>query len=108
MITQDMIDEIQQLKERRYNQKAVAEKLNISKSTVARYWDRKGELSGNKSATEKHDFYQVLFDLFYFSECESCGTVYPQPKFMPYWQCPGCKKQNSWPKCWYPKEEPDS
>ena len=97
MITQDEIDEIQNLKARRYSQSRVAEKLAISISTVARYWDQGKKLKGGGLSPKKFD----LDDLFYIYKCGNCGLVYPNPKFLYSWTCPGCKKEVHWKSCWY-------
>ena len=97
MITQDVIGKIQKLKARRYSQGKVAEKLEISRSTVARYWKGEKKLSGGKAASKKLG----LDDLFVVEKCPHCGLSYPKPKFIAAWYCPGCKKPTVWPKCWY-------
>ncbi len=97
MITRDTIDEIQRLKERRYTQDRVAKELKISRSTVARYWSGGKELSRGKTAPRKWGFE----DVFVIRECPDCGLIYPCPKFMPVWFCPGCKRQNRWENCCY-------
>jgi hypothetical protein len=97
MITQDQIDEIQHLKARRYSQSRVAEKLAISVSTVARYWDQRKKLKNGRLTPKKFD----LDDLFLIGKCGSCGLVYPKPKFLYSWTCPGCNVVVKWKSCWY-------
>ncbi len=99
MITLDTINEIKRLKERRYSQAKVAKQLNISKSTVARYWGEK------KDSVAKAGLKRVGFeDVFRIGKCDSCGLTYPKPKFMPAWQCPNCNKPDAWSGCWYPQK----
>lgn len=86
MITQDDIKKIQDLRARGYSQSKIAQKLNISRATVARHW-------GNKKL--------VLDDLFLVSACPKCGAVYPKPKFMPKWECAFCKEKFEWKKHWF-------
>jgi transcriptional regulator with XRE-family HTH domain len=90
MITKDDITRIQNLKAKDYSQTKVAQELNISRSTVARYW------GGRKLS---------LNDLYLVSPCSACGTVYPKPKFLANWKCPYCKKDFYWPNPWF---TPDS
>lgn len=97
MITQDEIDKIQNLRARRYSQSRVAEKLGISISTVARYWDQGQKLTAGKLTPKKFG----LDDLFYMGKCGNCGLVYPNPKFLYSWNCPGCNKEMRWKSCWY-------
>jgi transcriptional regulator with XRE-family HTH domain len=97
MITQDEIDKIQNLKARRYSQSRVAEKLDISISTVARYWDQGEKLKGGSLSPKKFD----LDNLFRMAKCVNCGLVYPNPKFLRSWTCPGCNMVMEWKSCWY-------
>lgn len=97
MITQDEIDKIQELKARRYSQSRVAEKLNISISTVSRHWHQGKKLKGSRLTTKKFGF----DDLFHIGKCVNCGLVYPNPKFLRSWNCPGCNKVVYWETCWY-------
>jgi hypothetical protein len=97
MITQDQIDKIQKLKAKRYSQSKVAKELHLSRSTVARYWEVEKKTVGGKSTSKKFG----LDDLFFVSKCGSCGLIYPKPKFLPSWNCPGCKKVVHWKVCWY-------
>ncbi len=101
MITRDVIEKIQKLKERRYSQTKVAQELGISKSTVARYWHGEKQSTGSKAVPKRLG----IDDVFVFTKCIHCGLAYPSPKFMPAWLCPGCKKQNSWKACWYPYDQ---
>jgi hypothetical protein len=97
MITQDDIDRIQEMRARRYSQPRVARELKISVSTVARYWKPGKELRGSGPTPKKYGF----GDLFSVGKCPSCGLVYPNPKFLYSWNCPGCKKSVHWPSCQY-------
>ncbi len=100
MITQDQIDQIQKLKSKRYSQAKVAQKLSISRSTVARYWPSKKESITSRLTSKKFG----LDDLFRVEKCKGCGLIYPKPKFLPLWKCPGCKKDSGWNICWYEKD----
>jgi hypothetical protein len=71
--------------------------LGISRSTVARYWDGEKKTVGGKPTSKKFG----LDDLFLVGKCNTCGLIYPMPKFLPFWNCPGCKKHLQWKKCWY-------
>ena len=102
MISDDQVEEIQRLKARRFSQHRIARDLKISRSTVARHWDGRNKPPTDKPAPRKLDF----DDLFLLAECSNCHIVYPNPKFMPAWSCPGCRKQNSWQqRCWYTKRQ---
>ena len=86
MITKDDISKIQELKARGYSQARVAQKLSISRATVQRYWGAK----------------RFTFDaLFLMGACPGCRTIYPQPKFLPEWKCPFCKKDFQWVNPWF-------
>ena len=89
MITKDDIKKIQELRARGYSQSKIAQKLNISRATVARHW-------GHKKLT--------LDDLFLVSACSICQTVSPKPKFQHSFRCPYCKKGFSWRTPWFKPE----
>jgi hypothetical protein len=93
VITKDDITKIHGLKARGYSQTKVAQKINISRSTVARYWGGK-KLNFN--------------DLYLVSPCSGCGTAYPKPKFLPNWKCPYCKKDFYWVNSWFTPASIDS
>jgi hypothetical protein len=88
MLTKIDIKNIQELKKKGYSRRRTARELGLNPKTVARYW---GE------SVRSHRFE----DYFSWSSCNTCGVEYPCPKFLPTWQCPGCKKQVSWKDCWY-------
>lgn len=90
MITKPQIRKIRELKLLGYSQLKVAEALNISRSTVQRHW------KGKRIKPE---------DVFAVGKCPKCGTEYPMPKFLPYWNCPVCNKWTEWKKSWFGKEE---
>ena len=86
MISKDDIAKIQALKAKRYSQAKVAKELNISRSSIQRYWGPK----------------RLTFDvLFLVSPCKECKTIYPHPKFLPQWKCPFCKKDFEWVNPWF-------
>ncbi len=99
MITRDTMDKIQELKERRYSQEKVAKKLNISRSTVRRYWKGEKGTAADKPLLDRLG----LGYFFALKECPHCHTIYPAPKFSPIFSCPGCNKKASWPRCYYGK-----
>ena len=97
MITQDEIDKVKKLKAKRYSQSRVAKELGISISTVARYWHSGEKLSGGKLTPKQYN----LGALFYIGRCRNCSLVYPMPKFLYSWNCPGCNEPVQWKSCWY-------
>jgi transcriptional regulator with XRE-family HTH domain len=93
MISKDERAKIQELKSRGYSQSRVAQALKISRSTVARNWSSK----------------KLTFDnLYLVSRCDTCGTVYPKPKFLTKWQCPYCKTSFHWKTPWFAPEWADT
>ncbi len=79
------------------SQTKVAERLHISRSTVAKYWQSEKKSITSKLTSRKFG----LYDLFYVGKCTGFGLIYPKPKFLPLWNCPGCKKDSGWKICWY-------
>lgn len=90
MLTKIEVENIQSFKQKGYSRRRTAREMGINPKTVAHYW---GESVRSRR----------LEDYFSWLRCDACGVEYPAPKFFPTFQCPGCKKQRSWTKCWYPR-----
>ncbi len=88
MLTKVDIENIQSLKKKGYSRRRTAAELGLNSKTVARYW-------GNPVLSYR------LEDYFSWTRCIGCGTEYPRPKFLPSWECPGCRMPVSWNGCCY-------
>jgi hypothetical protein len=89
MLTKIDVENIRSLKEKGYSRRRTARELGLNPKTVGRYWPE---------SVKSHR----LEDYFFWQCCDACGIEYPHPKFLPIWHCPGCRKQVSSVKCWYP------
>ncbi len=90
MLTEDDVVAIQELKERGYAKARVAKTLRLSRATVSKYWGRRGERVSLSNLKRWFD------ECFHWSTCSRCALLYWAPKFLPWWQCPGCRTSQSW------------
>ncbi len=92
MLTDDEVKKIQELKERGYAKARVAKTLGVSRGTVSKYWGERGEHLSLAALKKRFD------ECFRWAACPFCKLMYWAPKFLPGWQCPGCKRSYSWPE----------
>ncbi len=92
MLTEDHIQKIQNLKERGYAKARVAKTLNLSRGTVSKYWGGRGERVSLAALKDRFD------ECFQWTTCsnQKCGLMYWAPKFLPTWDCPGCRSRRGW------------
>ena len=90
MLTEDDIQQIQELKGRGYAKARVAKTLSLSRATVSKYWGGRGE---RVSLTELKEWFEECFT---WATCGNCGVMAWAPKFLPEWKCPGCRSLRCW------------
>ncbi len=98
MLTQDQIDLIRNLHNKRYSQAKIAKKVKCSTSSVRNYLGlgkKQYKVALPQDTTQK---VLNISQIFVLGKCPECGITYPMPRFMPSWCCPACKKPYSWKK----------
>ncbi len=92
MLTDDDVSKIQALKAKGYSKAKVAKTMGLARGTVAKYWGRKEE------RVSLADLKARLDECFQWWTCPNpdCRLMYPAPRFLPEWSCPGCRKTYVW------------
>ena len=96
MLTQNQVNAIRDLHNRRYSQSKIATRIKCSRSTVRNYLGlgkKPYKLALPQNTTSKT---LNILELFVWGTCDACGITYPMPKFMPFWCCPVCRKPYRW------------
>ena len=92
MLTDDDVSKIQALKAKGYSKARVAKTMGLARGTVAKYWGARGESVSLGDQKKRFD------ECFLWWTCPDpqCRLMYWAPRFLPRWECPGCRKTYTW------------